>query len=180
MDSWIRLGGAMPFLRQIGEQGEEHETANEGQRAVRRERFGPYIRRGIHAGIAPVRSGCRPALFRVWFALVITGRSAGRGNVRGGDAHALDHNCFHPLDDRGCEEVPRCCRSITVERPQVAETCLVISNHLLERLDKIRLPTGRKHGSALRRRPPWQSSFMHAHRARSFDRGERVPLGKCG
>ncbi len=45
---------------------------------------GPYIRRGIHAGIAPVRSGCRPALFRVWFALVITGRSAGRGNVRGG------------------------------------------------------------------------------------------------
>jgi uracil-DNA glycosylase len=49
---------------------------------------------------------------------------------------------------------------------------MVISNHLLESLDKIRLPTGRKHGSAIRRRPLWSSSFMDADRARSFDLGE--------
>ena len=44
------------------------------------------------------------------------------------------------------------------------ESRIVISNHLLESLDKIRLPTGRKHGSALQRRSPWPSSFMDAHR----------------
>ena len=153
--------------------------ANEGQPVVRRERFEAVYPSGHSRGDCScqkrVPAGLVPSLVRTR-----DHRPVGRSRrCSRGDAHALDHNCFHPLDDRGREEVPRCCRNIGVERPQVAETCLVISNHLLERLDKIRLPTGCKHGSALQRRTPWHLSFMHAHRARSFDRGERVPLGKC-
>ena len=51
-----------------------------------------------------------------------------------------------------------------VEQRQAAEPRLVRSNHLLESLDKIRLPTNLNHGSAVCPRTPWPSSSMVAHR----------------
>jgi uracil-DNA glycosylase len=129
-----------------------------------------YIRRGVHLGSAPVRSGCRPALLRVWFALVTTGRSAGRSVGHRTGTNALGQDAFthwmiaEPKSSHGFRNtVVECCRR--------ARSLVVVSIHLLESLDKIRLPTGRKHGFAIQRRPPWPSSFMYSS-GKSFDQGE--------
>ena len=53
-----------------------------------------------------------------------------------------------------------CCRTAARPRSRAWSDQIIC----LKALDKIRLPTDPKHGSAVRRRTPWPSSFMDAHR----------------
>ena len=227
-------GHASPVLRQIGEEGEKHEAANESQSVVERECFQAarrsccsarprcrstdaermvsmrsnrtspsctrmaspsslprYLMSGFCSTVRisigaftrglllseAVPAGPGPSLVRVRDQRPVGDRSAGRG---GKGAHAFDQRCFHSLDDCVSEEVPRCCGFTLVEQHKAVEPRMATSNHLLESLDKIRLPRDPKHGSAVHRRILWLSRFMDAHRHNPPIGVKQSWLRKCG